>query len=70
MEEFDQLLQDVKLDNNTVDQQPFPKKSTKEHELFGKIENNWESEVMLYGRNVLSCKYVEKNSKVSAIYFS
>lgn len=39
MEEFDQLLQDVKLDKrNIADQQPFQKTSTKEHELFRKME--------------------------------
>lgn len=69
MEEFDQLLQDRKLDNrNMFEQQPSPKTGTKERELIRKVEII--GKVISDVRNVLSSEYVKRNSKDSAISFN
>lgn len=69
MEEFDQVLQDGKLDNwNMFEQQPSPKTGTKEWELIRKVEII--GKVISDVRNVLSSEYVKRNSKDSAISFN
>lgn len=69
MEEFDQLLQDRKLDNwNMFEQQPSPKTGTKERGLIRKVEIT--GKVISDVRNVLSSEYVKRNSKDNAISFN